>query len=159
MNNVLEYKGYHTRVSYVAETNSLRGIIEGISDFIDFETDTLSDVEKEFHSAVDDYLEFCKEIGKKPEKEYKGSFNIRIRPELHKLIAIAAFKANESINHTVEKAIEAYVSGDKNIHHTVMIAVQNANESYSNTSMSSFTGADFPWIIANQQNKIMNGGA
>lgn len=64
---------------------------------------------------MDDYLEFCKEVGKIPEKEYKGSFNIRIRPELHRALAVAAFKADESINRTVEKAIEAYVSEEKRL--------------------------------------------
>jgi len=159
MNGVLEYKGYHTKVTYVAETNTLRGVIEGISDFVDFETDDLSKVIQEFHSAVDDYLEFCKEVGKNPEKEYKGSFNVRIRPELHRSLAVAAFKADESINRTVEKAIEAYVSEEKNVHHTVMVALPGTNASYSNTSKSSITDLDFPRLIANQQNKTMRGGA
>ena len=44
----------------------------------------IQNVEKEFHEAVDDYLEFCKEVGKEPDKEYKGSFNVRISLELHK---------------------------------------------------------------------------
>ena len=62
----------------------LRGEIEGINDFVNFECADIQNVEKEFHEAVDDYLEFCKEVGKEPDKEYKGSFNVRISLELHK---------------------------------------------------------------------------
>lgn len=65
--NILEYKGYHTRVEYDAESNSLRGKIEGILDYIDFESNDLKTVEEEFRAAVDDYLDFCKEVGKTPE--------------------------------------------------------------------------------------------
>lgn len=109
-NNVLEYKGYHASVSYESETNTLRGVIEGINDFVDFECDDLNDVVREFQNAVDDYLEFCKNVGKDPEKEYKGSFNIRIKPELHKLLALEASCNGESLNRTVERVIENYFS-------------------------------------------------
>ncbi len=110
-NNVLEYKGYHTRVEFDANDRILTGKIEGITDFVNFECEDLKDVEKEFHEAVDGYIEFCKEAGKEPEKEYKGTFNVRIKPELHKQLAVRAFKENETLNSAVEKAIEEYVNG------------------------------------------------
>ena len=47
---MLEYKGYYAYVK------------------IDFESDSTAGIVKEFHSAVDDYLEFCAEIGKTPAK-------------------------------------------------------------------------------------------
>ena len=110
MKSVLEYKGYHTRIEFDAESMVLRGKIEGIKDFVDFESSDLLGIENEFHVAVDDYLQFCEEIGKEPDKEYKGSFNVRISPELHKALAIKALKSGETLNGTVEKAITAYVS-------------------------------------------------
>lgn len=110
MSNILEYKGYHSKIVFDAETFSIRGRIEGIDDYVDFESDTLENIEKEFHTAVDDYLEFCAEVGKTPEKEYKGTFNVRIDPKLHRAIAIDAMKAGTSLNATVEKAIKYYLS-------------------------------------------------
>ena len=65
--------------------------LEGINDLVDFECEDLKGVEKEFHEAVDDYLEFCKEVGKEPDKEYKGTFNVRISPELHKRLVTKSF--------------------------------------------------------------------
>ena len=109
MKNVLEYKGYHTRIEFDSESLVVRGKIEGIKDFIDFQSADLSNIEKEFHAAVDDYLEFCQEVGKEPDKEYKGTFNIRISPELHKQLVIVALKNGDTLNATVEKAIEKYV--------------------------------------------------
>jgi len=111
--NILEYKGYHTKIEFDAESFTLRGKIEGINDFVDFECENMEKVKEEFHSAVDDYLEFCKEVGKKPEKEYKGSFNIRISPDLHKELAMFASKNNRSLNSVIEKAIKAYVEDNK----------------------------------------------
>lgn len=111
--NILEYKGYHTTVEFDAETYMLRGKIEGINDFVNFESDDPRMIEQEFHKAVDDYLLFCQEVGKEPDKEYKGTFNIRIQPALHKKLAFLALKNGESLNTTVEKAIQAYVEGGK----------------------------------------------
>ena len=108
----MEYKGYHTKIEFDAESMSLRGKIEGINDYIDFESEDISNIEKEFHAAVDDYLEFCKEVGKDPEKEYKGTFNVRISPELHKKLALHALKDNRSLNAEIEKALSIFVDSD-----------------------------------------------
>ena len=110
-NNMLEYKGYHTKVEFDSDDFVLRGKIEGINDFVDFECENTKDLEKEFHEAVDDYLEFCKEVGKEPDKEYKGTFNVRISPELHRKLAVLAMEKGDTLNASVEKAIREYVSG------------------------------------------------
>ena len=42
--------------------------------------------------SLDDYLAFCEEVGKSPEKEYKGTFNVRISPERHKEMVLIVFE-------------------------------------------------------------------
>ena len=116
MSAILEYKGYHTKIEFDSESWVLRGKIEGINDLINFESDDMATIEKEFHEAVDDYLEFCKEVGKEPEKEYKGCFNVRISPELHKKLARVAFENGTSLNATVEEAIVQYICTEKHTH-------------------------------------------
>ena len=64
MRNILEYKGYHTKIEFDSDALVVRGKIEGIRDLVNFESSNLELVEKEFYAAVDEYLEFCKEIGK-----------------------------------------------------------------------------------------------
>lgn len=108
--NILEYKGYHTKIEFDTETYTLRGKIEGINDLVNFQSEDVSKIEQEFHDAVDDYLEFCEEVGKSPDKEYKGTFNVRVSPELHKKLAWKAYENGESLNAAVEKAIKEYLS-------------------------------------------------
>lgn len=67
-NNVLKYKGYYTEVKFSAEDKVLYGKIEGIKDLVNFESKSADEVEKEFHRTVEDYLEFCKESWKEPDK-------------------------------------------------------------------------------------------
>jgi len=111
--NMMEYKGYHTKIEFDVESMVLRGKIEGINDYVDFEAGDIADIEAEFHSAVDDYLEFCKEVGKAPEKEYKGTFNVRISPMLHKKLAFCAFRDGCSLNAEVEKAVSDFVDNEQ----------------------------------------------
>lgn len=127
-NNILEYKGYHTKIEFDSEDFTLRGKIEGINDLVNFECDNINDVEKNFHEAVDDYLEFCKEVGKEPDKEYKGTFNVRITPELHKKLALVAMQNGDTLNASVEKAIQEYVLGehkaDMHLQNTIKILAE-----------------------------------
>lgn len=109
MKKIMEYKGYRARVEFDTDNSLLFGKIEGISDLVTFESKNLSETRKEFEEAVDGYLEFCKEVGKKPDKEYKGTFNVRISPKLHKELAVLAYENDESLNQSVEKAIQFYL--------------------------------------------------
>ena len=65
MSSVLKYKGYSTKIEYDADSAVLFGKIENISDLVTFESKNADDIVQEFHSAVDDYLIFCSEVGKK----------------------------------------------------------------------------------------------
>lgn len=111
MKNILEYKGYHTKIEFDTDNYVAYGKIEGIDDLVTFEADELKNIKQEFQNAVDEYLQFCEEVGKTPEKEYKGTFNVRISPKLHRDVAMLANKNGESLNQTVEKAIQLYVKG------------------------------------------------
>lgn len=60
--NRFDYKGYYTLIHFDSEDKVLYGKIEGIDDLVTFESDSAKEIEKEFHDAVDDWLEFRKEI-------------------------------------------------------------------------------------------------
>lgn len=107
MSNVLAYKGYCATVEFDGGSKLLCGSVVGMRDGIYFEAESAADIERAFHEAVDDYLAFCAEKGKSPEKSYKGSFNVRISPELHRAAATAAAIKNESLNQFVSEAIAA----------------------------------------------------
>lgn len=65
----LEYNGYYTIVKYSIEDNVFYGKIEALQDLVNFESTDYYKIKKEFESAVDDYLKFCKEVGKEPEEK------------------------------------------------------------------------------------------
>lgn len=59
---------------------------------------------------ADDYLELCVEKRIEPEKAYKGSFNVRISPDLHRSIAIHAIQDGMTLNKYVEEALQNAIS-------------------------------------------------
>lgn len=107
--NLLHYKGYSAKPEYSVEDKVFYGRILGIDDLIDFCSENAKSIEEEFQKAVDDYIDFCAEIGKEPQREYSGMFNVRISPELHKKLSMAAQSEGVSLNKVVEQAIASYV--------------------------------------------------
>lgn len=107
--NVLKYKNYYTLIEFSAEDGLLCGKIEDIDDLVTFMGENAREVEKAFHEAVDDYLDFCKEKGKEPDKPYKGSFNVRIPSELHRAAAVKARESGLTLNGFVETALREKV--------------------------------------------------
>lgn len=84
----MEYKGYVGSVEFSQEDELFFGKVQGLRTLISYEGSNATELVNDFHDAVDDYLKLCEDEGKEPEKAYKGSFNVRISPELHKRIAI-----------------------------------------------------------------------
>ena len=72
MSSQLEYKGYHANVEIDFEANEFYGELIGIRGLVNFMSDVnegIPGIIREFHSAVDDYIDFCHEVGKQPEIE------------------------------------------------------------------------------------------
>lgn len=119
MKNYLEYKGYIGTVSLSEEDGCFFGTIQGINDLVTFEGETVSEIRHSFEEAVDDYLEFCKENNLEPEKAYKGQFNVRVKPELHRALAREAAIKGRSLNYVVEDALESYINHKPAINITI----------------------------------------
>lgn len=110
MKNTMEYKGYVGSVEFSEEDKVLFGQVMGIQSLISYEGTTAQELLEDFHGAVEDYLELCQAQGIEPERAYKGSFNVRISPELHRRAAICAAARNMSLNSLVEQSLEKYVT-------------------------------------------------
>ena len=78
---LLHYKGYTARPEYSAEDRIFYGKILGISDLVDFLAENAQSLKDEFHKAVDDYLAFCAENGKIPQRG-RNSMKMITVPEL-----------------------------------------------------------------------------
>ncbi|GHU54466.1 DNA repair protein HhH-GPD [Spirochaetia bacterium] len=110
MKDVLSYKEFIGSVHFNADDEVFYGKIEGIDDLIVFEGDTVNELKQAFQDSVEDYIASCKKHDKKIDKSYKGSFNVRITPDLHKKVKRAAIKLGMSLNQFVQKAVEDEVN-------------------------------------------------
>ncbi|MEP7251369.1 MAG: type II toxin-antitoxin system HicB family antitoxin [Ginsengibacter sp.] len=102
----LEYEGFHGTVHFSSEDAIFFGKISGINDLVTFEGASVKELQKAFEEAVEDYISICEREKIPVLKSMKGSFNIRISPELHQKAAIVSSKQGVSLNQFVQKAIE-----------------------------------------------------
>ena len=102
----LEYKGYKGTIEYSKEDDLLFGRVLGIRGLISYEGKTGNELEKDFKEGIDNYLDHCKATGVSPEKPFKGSFNVRISPELHQQAALLAMEEKISLNNFVAESIK-----------------------------------------------------
>lgn len=65
----VEYKGCVGTIEYDPEDELYYGKLLDIDDFVNYHGDDIFDLEKQFHDAVDDYIELCSDIGKEPESK------------------------------------------------------------------------------------------
>ena len=68
MSDLLSYKNYNGTVEFSKEDNCLFGKVIGIKSLISYEGASVKELEQDFHNAVDEYLEDCKERNIEPEQ-------------------------------------------------------------------------------------------
>lgn len=102
---IFTYKGYTGEVGIDAEADVLSGEILDIRDVVTFEGDTVAEARQAFEDSVDDYLDFCAEIGKKPNKPFSGKLPFRTTPDRHRNIYLAAKKQGKSINSWMDETL------------------------------------------------------
>ncbi|TXH00342.1 MAG: type II toxin-antitoxin system HicB family antitoxin [Candidatus Moraniibacteriota bacterium] len=110
MSNMMQHKGYVGSVEYSAEDKTFFGKLDGIRDLVSFEGSDVDSLETSFKEAVDDYLELCKSENRQPEKPFKGQFQVRTKPEIHRGLALAAAKRKTNLNAIAEAAFEAFLA-------------------------------------------------
>lgn len=139
--NLLEYKGYHASVEFSSEDCLLVGKVCWVNDSLTFEGQTVHEVVSAFHETIDEYIALCQEIGKQPEKEFKGTLNIRMSPDLHRSAAISAAQSGTTLNQFIVNAISNSVHNDD--HQAQDIA--NIIVSKLSSSSTGFTKKTLPY--------------
>ncbi|HTU46305.1 MAG TPA: type II toxin-antitoxin system HicB family antitoxin [Bryobacteraceae bacterium] len=105
----MEYRGYIGSVYYSDEDEVFHGKLEGIRDLVTYEGTDVASLKRSFHEAVDDYLATCKKRNKEPQVPFKGTFNVRVGPELHKRAAVYAAEHGKKLNAVVGEALREYL--------------------------------------------------
>ncbi len=104
----ISYKGYQASVEY--EDGSLFIKVLHIDDLLVAQCEAASEVESCAHALIDDYLATCAELGRDPSPTYKGSFNVRMEPELHRKVATASADLGISLNAWINLAVKEKLS-------------------------------------------------
>ena len=84
---MMEYKGYIGKVEFDDEAGIFHGEVINTRDVLTFQGRTLDELKTALADTIDDYVEWCRERGKEPERPYSGNFTVRLAPELHRRIA------------------------------------------------------------------------
>lgn len=109
---MMKYKGYTATVEFDEDAKVFRGEVADTNDVITFQSANAKELQKEFHKSVDEYLKFCKEMKREPEKPFSGKLLLRLDPELHRKLHLESLRNSESINqlivHAVKEKLEKY---------------------------------------------------
>jgi predicted HicB family RNase H-like nuclease len=95
---MLNYKGYIGSIEVDVESGLLHGRVLDIRDVVTFQGSTVTEAKQEFQTSIDEYLDFCAQLGQEPEKPFSGKLPFRTSAEHHRLIFLAASKAGKSMN-------------------------------------------------------------
>jgi predicted HicB family RNase H-like nuclease len=106
----MNYKGYQGHVNYDDEAKLFHGEVVGLRDVITFQGTSVDELEQAFKDSVDEYLDFCKELGRAPEKPFSGKLMLRLPPEIHERAAFEAKTHGVSLNAWINQAITHLLS-------------------------------------------------
>ena len=102
----MKYKGYHGQVNYDEEAKLFHGEVVGLRDVITFQGTSVDELEQAFKDSIDEYLDFCKELERAPEKPFSGKLILRLPPEIHERAAYQAKSSGVSLNAWIKEGIQ-----------------------------------------------------
>jgi predicted HicB family RNase H-like nuclease len=98
--------GYVASIELDEEVDLFHGEVINTRDVLTFQGRTLDELRMAFRDTIADYLEWCRERGKDPDRPYSGNFTVRLPPDLHRRVAVEAAKRGKSVNAFVADALE-----------------------------------------------------
>jgi predicted HicB family RNase H-like nuclease len=102
----MRHDGYIATIELDEDAGFFHGEVVNTRDVLTFQGRTLDELRTAFAETVADYVEWCKERGKEPERPYSGNFMLRLSPELHRRVAAAAARSGKSINGFVADTLD-----------------------------------------------------
>ncbi len=70
----MNYKGYIGQVEYDDEAGIFHGEVINTRDVITFQGECVEELRRAFMDSIEDYLAYCSEIGKSPDKPFSGKY-------------------------------------------------------------------------------------
>jgi predicted HicB family RNase H-like nuclease len=108
--NVMTVDGFHATIEFDSDLDLFRGEILGLNGGADFYGKNPKELRTEFKRSLKVFLEVCAEKGIESRRHFSGKFNLRISPDLHEKLAIAAQARGTSINTLAQEALRECVA-------------------------------------------------
>ena len=107
----MNYQGYQAKVIFDEGADIFHGSVVNTRDVITFQGRSVDEIRTAFKDSVDEYLKFCAERGREPEKPYSGRIALRIPASLHRTASSAAHTEGKSLNSWLTAAVERAGAG------------------------------------------------
>jgi predicted HicB family RNase H-like nuclease len=104
--NTMNHKGYTARVEYDERDSLFVGRVLGLHTIISFHGETVAELRSAFETAIEEFLQDCREQGIRPEKPASGKLMLRVPPEVHGAALVAAQAAGKSLNQWATEVLE-----------------------------------------------------
>ena len=122
--NILKYKEFEGTAEVDVERGVCRGKLLFIDDLITYEAESPKQLQAEFEASVDDYLETCRLVGKEPQRPFRGMFNVRVSPALHRQAALRAAREGVALNEVVVRALDTFLNAGSEVPHHMPVVAQ-----------------------------------
>lgn len=107
---MIEYKGYIGVFAFDPDIDSFHGTVINTNDVITFYGASVEKLREEMGKSIEEYLKFCREQKRKPEKPCSGKLVLQTSPELHRRIALEAARRQVSINTYIQEILDKAVA-------------------------------------------------
>lgn len=107
--NTMNHRGYTARIAYDERGHIFIGRILGLRLPIAFQAQNVAALRTQFESAVDGYLEACRRRGIEPATPVSGKVQLRLAPELHGAMMVAAQASRKTVNQWAAEVLRAAV--------------------------------------------------
>ncbi len=106
MKNTIEIRGFKATVEYDSDIDMFRGSFININGGADFYAKDTESLKRESEISLNEFIEMCEEDGVNPRKEFSGKLMVRIDPEVHEAVTVAAASKNVSINTWIAESLK-----------------------------------------------------
>ena len=107
---MMEYKGYLGHVVFDDEAGIFHGEVANTKDVITFEGSSVQELRQALEDSIEDYIAYCAERGEEPNKPFSGRFTLRLSPEQHRLVVLAAERAGKDVATWAAEALDRAVA-------------------------------------------------
>ncbi len=103
---MMEYKGYRAAVIFDDSVEIFHGEVVDTRDVVTFQGVSVDELRREFKISVDDYLEFCRERGREPDKPYSGEISFKVSSKVHRTADAAARSEGKTLEEWLAETLE-----------------------------------------------------